>query len=73
MGRKESKAVEGRRITIEIISRSIFAKVWEMAGIELTTTGSAVRLAYVARGVTYGVRKVRFIVFDKSRFYIQDL
>ena len=39
-------------MTVEIISWSIFTKVWDRAGIKLTTPGSAVRLASVARYVT---------------------
>ena len=39
-------------MTVEIISRSISTKVWDRAGIELATPGSAVRLASVARHVT---------------------
>ena len=39
-------------MTIEIISWSISTKVWDRAGIELATPGSAVRLASVARHVT---------------------
>ena len=39
-------------MTVEIISRSISTKVWDLAGIELGTPGSAVRLASVARHVT---------------------
>ena len=39
-------------MTVEIISRSISTKVWEQAGIQLATPGSAVRLASVARHVT---------------------
>ena len=39
-------------MTAEIISRSISTKVWERAGIELATPGSAVRHASVARHVT---------------------
>ena len=45
-------SVEGRRMIVEIISWSISKKVWDRAGIELATTGSAVRLASVARHVT---------------------
>ena len=45
-------SAEGRRMTIEIISWSISTKVWDRAGIELATPGSAVRLASVARHVT---------------------
>ena len=44
-------SVEGR-MTVEIISWSISTKVWDWAGIELATPGSAVRLASVARHVT---------------------
>ena len=39
-------------MTVEIISRSISRKVWDGAGMELATPGSAVRLASVARHVT---------------------
>ena len=39
-------------MTVEIISSSIFTKVWYRAGIELATPGSAVRHAFVARHVT---------------------
>ena len=39
-------------MTEEIISWSISTKVWDRAGIELVTPGSAVRLASVARHVT---------------------
>ena len=39
-------------MTVEIISRSISTKLWDRAGIELVTPGSAVRLASVARHVT---------------------
>ena len=39
-------------MTVEIVSRSISTKVWDRAGIELATPGSAVRLASVARHVT---------------------
>ena len=42
-------SAEGRRMTIEIISWSISTKVWDRARIKLTTPGSAVRFAYVAR------------------------
>ena len=45
-------SAEGRRMTVEIISWSISTKVWDRAGIELATPGSAVRLASVARHVT---------------------
>ena len=37
---------------VEIISRSISTKVWDRAGIELATPGSAVRFASVARHIT---------------------
>ena len=39
-------------MTVEIISWSISTKVWDRAGIELATPGSAVRHASVARHVT---------------------
>ena len=45
-------SAEGRRMTIEIISRSISAKLWDRTGIKLSTPGSAVRLASVTRHVT---------------------
>ena len=38
-------------MTVEIIPRSISTIVWDWAGIELATPGSAVRLASVARHV----------------------
>ena len=44
-------SAEGRRMTVEIISWSFSTKVWERAGIKLSTPGSAVRLASVARQV----------------------
>ena len=47
-----NKLAEGRRMTEEIISWSISTKVWDRAGIELATPGSAVRHASVARHVT---------------------
>ena len=39
-------------MTVEMISGSISTKVWDRAGIELATPGSAVRLTSVARHVT---------------------
>ena len=45
-------SVEGRRMTVEIVSWSISMKVWDQAWIELATPRSAVRLASVARHVT---------------------
>ena len=39
-------------MTVEIISWSISTKVWDRAGIELATPGSAVKLVSVARYVT---------------------
>ena len=39
-------------MTVEIISWSISTKVWDRAGIELATPGSAVRHASVARHIT---------------------
>ena len=45
-------SAEGRRMTVEIISLSISTKVWDQAGIELATPGSAVSFASVTRHVT---------------------
>ena len=45
-------SAEGSRMTVEIISWSISTKVWDRAGIELTTPGSAVSFASVTRHVT---------------------
>ena len=45
-------SVEGRRMTVEIISWSISTKVWDLAGIELATPGSTVIFASVTRHVT---------------------
>ena len=45
-------SAEGRRMTVEIISWSISTKVWDRAGIELATPGSAVSFASVNRHVT---------------------
>ena len=47
-----NESAEGRRMTVEIISRPIPRKVWDLAGIELATPGSAVRRASVVRHVT---------------------
>ena len=44
-------SAEGRRMTVEIISWSISTKVWDRAGIELATPGSAVSFASVTRHV----------------------
>ena len=43
---------EDRRMTVEIISSSISTKVSDQARIKLSTPGSAVRLASVARHIT---------------------
>ena len=45
-------SAEGRRMTVEIISWSISTKVWDQAGIELATPGSAVSFASVTGQVT---------------------
>ena len=50
-------------MTVEIISRSISTKVWDRAGIELATPGSAVRLASVARHVTDCATRPGIILF----------
>ena len=44
-----NNSAEGRRMTVENISRSIYRKVWDRAGIELATPGTAVRHASVVR------------------------
>ena len=44
-------------MAIEVISRSISTEVWDRAGIELTTPGSAVRHLSAVRHVTdYAMR-----------------
>ena len=45
-------SAEGRRMTVEIISWSISTKVWDRAGIELATPGSAVKGCKIFRGKT---------------------
>ena len=45
-------SAEGSRMTVEIISWSISTKVWDRAGMELATLGSAVSFASVTRHVT---------------------
>ena len=50
-------SAEGRRMTVEIISWSISTKVWDRAGIELATPGSAVRLASVCSTQQSSMRK----------------
>ena len=57
---------EGRRMTIEIFSWSISTKVWDRAGIELTTPGSAVRHASVARHVSDCAALFGFKLIDSS-------
>ena len=59
-----NESAEGRRMTVEIISWSISTKVWDRAGIELATPGSAVRHASVARHVNDGATlSLRFCTF----------
>ena len=53
-------------MTLEIISWSISTKVWDRAGIELATPGSAVRLASVARHVTDCATRVGPIRLEAS-------
>ena len=48
-------------MTVEIISWSISSKVWDRAGIEFATPGSAVRLTSVVRNVTDCVTRKRLI------------
>ena len=45
-------SAEGRRMAVKIISWSISTKVWDRAGMELATPGSAVSFASVTRHVT---------------------
>ena len=64
------ESVEGRRMTIEIISWSISMKIWDWVGIELLTPGSAVRQVSAARHFTYCVMqpvdKILFVSFTLS-------
>ena len=55
-------SADGRRMSVEIISRSISTKVWDRAGIELATPGSAVSLASVARHVTNWATRLGLVV-----------
>ena len=48
-------------MTVEIISWSVSTKVWDRAGIELATPGSAVRHASIARLVTDCAIAARYI------------
>ena len=52
-----NQSAEGRRMTVEIISWSLSTKVWDLAGIELVTPGSAVRRTSVVRHVTDCARR----------------
>ena len=57
-------------MVVEIISRSIFTKVWVRAEIELPTPGSADRLASVTRHITDcacgpGIRLFCLLTFSK--------
>ena len=56
-------------MTVEFFSRSIAMKVLDRAGIKLTTTGSAVRLASVARHITDCTR--RHSISGCQRVWIQ--
>ena len=44
-------------MTIEIISLSIYTKVWDRTGIKLATPGSAVRLAIDTKSYVYSTVK----------------
>ena len=57
-------SAEERRMTVDIISWSIPTKVWDRAGIELVTPGSAVSFASVTRHVTdCATRPVRYVLY----------
>ena len=53
-------------MTVEIISLSISTKVWDRAGIELATPGSAVRHASVARHVTDCATRPGILSLDRD-------
>ena len=57
-------------MTVEIISWSISTKVWDRAGIELATPGSAVRLASVARYVPQCATRPGSVENDAEKFKI---
>ena len=44
-----NNSAEGRRMTVEIISCSISTKIWDQAGVEIATPGSAARFASVSQ------------------------
>ena len=60
-------SAEGRRMTVEIISWSISTKVWDRAGVELATPGSAVSFASVTRHVTDCATRPG--IFSLKRYY----
>ena len=64
-------SAEGRRMTLEIISRSISTKVWDWAEIELPTPGSAVRHASVAIfwGILTGFLHIFFYIKLDGTFH----
>ena len=68
-----NESAEGRRMTVEIISWSISTKVWDLAGIELPTPGSAVRHASVARHVTEGTIKYLENRLDAINFHFSPI
>ena len=57
-------------MNVEIISRSIFLKVWDRAGIELSTPGSAVRRIGAFPTVLTGPRPPDKSVYWKIIFFI---
>ena len=56
---------------VEIISGSASTKIWDQAGIELATPGSAVRLASVARHVNdCAMRPGQYVKIEKFNIKI---
>ena len=51
-------------MTVEIISRSISAKVWVQAGVELATPGSAVRLALLPDTLSTALRVISSVLLN---------
>ena len=77
----DNGSVEGMRMTVEIISWSISAKVWDRVGIELATPGSAARHTSVVRHVTTALLLIQYHIkcilmmkrMIKSCFRIQKI
>ena len=63
------ESAEGRRMTVEMISGSISAKVWDRAVIELATLGSAVRYVSALRHVTdWATRPGQYVWENPSEY-----